>query len=248
MSKEIRPAPFEQETGMPLPILITSIPPGKCTDSNRHHAFYDRVNFEHGTEGSRAVRLSRVQTTPIYLHNRFHNFYKAGMEVPADEHEEFRLTILGYAGYVPEKAVDVSRSSPKEVHINRAQRRELRQPGVFTVEQGRERSRRIGDFLISYVTRHGLDMDSDENLVDEFLGAKTFETRWKVGMKLVENATDNAAEPFDQEYVSLRKKRLLNVTASRCPRRLVRNHIDNEVVGFPSLLEKSLLSIVDQQG
>lgn len=245
MSKEIVPAPFEQETGMPLPIILTTIPPGRCPDPNKHHAFYHRVDFENGTEGSRAVRLSRVQMTPIFLHNRFHNFYRGGVELPVSEEEEFRLTILGYAGYIPEMGVDVSRSEPRVTHITRAQRRELRQPGVFTAEQGKVRSRKIGDFLIGYVTRHGLDMDSSESLIDQFLFAETFERRWKVGMKLIEHATDNAAQPFDQEYATLRKKRQLNVTASRCPRRLVRRHIVNEQVGFPSLLEKNLLTLID---
>jgi hypothetical protein len=244
MTKEIIEAPIDQ-IGMPLPILLPEMPdfpPGE--DWNRHHAFYKRVDYLNGTDGSRAVRFSRLQWAPVRLHNRFHVAYQDGVSLPTNEFEEFKLTVLGYAGYLPEQAVDVRGSEPKLVHMSKAQRRMFRYPGVFITEDTEFKNNAIGSFLISYIVRHGLEeISKSESLIGSFLDALTDEEKINKGLALIEQATEIAAEPFDLIYNSAKKRRFLKYGAPACPRRVIKKHLVDRVPKFTSLLQKELITI-----
>lgn len=242
MVKEIVKAPIDH-IGMPLPILYTSLPPGIEDSQNKHHAFFQRTNFLNGTEGTRAVRFSRIQLTPQYLHDRFHKSFNGGVDIPKNEYEEFKLTILGFAGYLPLRGVDLSRSDARTVNMTHDQKRELRLPGTFVTEADPTKQNEIGSFLVSYAVRHGLN-NVDKDLIGSFLEETDEEKRLSQGLKIIERAAEVAVEPFELVYKAACRRGALKRGITACPHKLIKKHLKSNVPAFTDVLKKELTAVL----
>lgn len=230
----------DEVTKLPLPILPLAPPGDQEQRSDSHHAFYERDTFENGTPGQRAVRFSRLQYGSRYFHDRYHRMF-SGSALPETPLEEFTLTVLGYAGYVPEVAVDTSRSEPKIVTMTKRQKHHLQLPGILKTEHRKGRRAEIGQFLMMHTLSH--DFNHVDNVVkDEFLHTANDNRKRELGFWLVARAIEAAVEPVDPLYELAKKNKALRVDAAPCARVAVRQQIIKRAPDYFGTLEELLIA------
>ncbi len=236
-----RPLAFVDEvTRLPLPILPQAPPGNGGYRSNLHHAFYEKEKFENGTPGQRAVRFSRLQYAPRCYHNRYHMMF-SGAAMPETELEEFTLTVLGIAGYIPEQAVDTSGTEPRIVTMNKEQRRRLQLPGILRPESRHGRKAEIGQFLMRYSLAEGLEDDRVVNRTkDEFLHTTDKTQKQKLGFWLVARAIENAVEPINPLYELARRNQALRLGAAPSARLVVKHQVKLHIPDYFETLEEHL--------
>lgn len=111
--------PVDELTGMPLSVAppLYDLSRHNPDIANWHHLYHASTAPELQTLGGTALRNSRVQLLPVRQHNtgkhNYHTYY-VGPPLPAanDERNQIRLCILGCAGYLPEKVIDLSEETP----------------------------------------------------------------------------------------------------------------------------------------
>lgn len=131
--------PVDPVTKIPLPILPKEILPiDNPEKANMHHAYHPSSDSRLLTTAGLALRHSRVQLVRATDHNMgdksrgkltYHDFYE-GPPLPTDEAEIFRMCVLSCAGYLPERAIDLSGSEPREVAMNLQQVEILKKAAV----------------------------------------------------------------------------------------------------------------------
>lgn len=235
-----KPLAFTDEvTGLPLPILPLATPGEEGQRSDAHHAFYEKELFLNGTPGTRAVRFSRLQYGPRYYHNRYHSMFK-GAALPENEFQEFTLTVLGFAGYVPDEAVDTSGTEPKKVVMSQAQRHHLQLPGILRTEHRKGRKAEIGQYLMSYAL--GGDTEFGKDLIkEEFIMTTNSRRKRELGFWLVSQAIESAVEPINPLYELAKRNKALRLDAAPCARLAVKQHVIRHVPDYFETLEERLL-------
>ena len=131
--------PVDSLTGVPLPILPREILPIDNPEvANMHHAWHPSSDPRLLTTAGLALRHSRVQLVRATDHNMgdknrgkltYHDFYE-GPPLPEDETEIFRMCVLSCAGYLPDKAIDLHKATPREITMNPQQIEILRKAAV----------------------------------------------------------------------------------------------------------------------
>lgn len=131
--------PLDRLSGIPLPILPRELLPAEDPEfANWHHPWHPSSAPELQTLGGKALRHSRVQLVRATDHNMgdrkrgkltYHDFY-SGPPIPADEAAQFIAVIAACAGYIPERAIDLSGSEPREVIMTAEQAALLRTPAA----------------------------------------------------------------------------------------------------------------------
>ena len=240
MAQEFYPT---DDLGMPLPVIIPRPPDAeskKARKWNRHHAWYYSGRFLLGTEGSRTVRFSRLQHMPVKTHNWAHGRYKQGLELPPTEYDEFKLTMLGCAGYISPEGLLVTKRGVQQIEINPGQKRELRRPGVFTIEKGS--AFEIGEFLMGYAIKNGLGqvVEDHESRVSRFMEMPSGEEKEELALSIVREAAEVAVEPLDFFYAAARSTHSLKTHAPRTPRRLMMGHIKHTIPDLQQRLHATL--------
>ena len=147
--------PTDELSGLPLPLLPVEevLPTDDGQVANWHHHFHpasDPALTE--TSGGKALRAARIQLVPIghhnYTENAYHRFY-VGPPIPTERDEQLGMAVLSCAGYVPERAIDVSTGEPHESDMTEAQAKFLKmipEPvEVDDVEVERYRKSRLPD-------------------------------------------------------------------------------------------------------
>ncbi len=235
-----KPLAFTDEvTGLPLPILPLAPPGEDAQRSDAHHAFYEKDLFLHGTPGTRAVRFSRLQYGPRYYHSRYHSMFK-GAALPENEFQEFTMTVLGFAGYVPDEAVDTSGTEPKVVVMNQAQRHHLQLPGILRTEHRKGRKAEIGQYLMAYAL--GLNEEfAEESIKEEFIETTNAKRKRELGFWLVAQAIETAVEPINPLYELAKRNKALRIDAAPCARLAVKQQVIRHVPDYFETLESRLL-------
>lgn len=245
MSAEMFP---KDELGMMLPIIAPRLNHKSPRGWNRHHAWYYARRFLSGTdeqpatEGSRVLRYTRLQTVPIAHHNRIHRKYQGGSWRPDNEFDEFKLALLGWAGYIPDEGVQVKMTHIKQVGLTRQQKVNLRHPYVFTIERHPQAAYEIGDFMMRYIMAHGLGhlVANRESLVAQYIEEPDSEKRVSRALTLVRAAAAVALDPFGPVYDEAREAESLRICAPRNLARLVVPHVMRHVDDVPDRLHISL--------
>ncbi len=238
----------KDELGMMLPIITPRLDHKSPAGWNRHHAWYYARRFLLGeennpaTEGSRILRYTRLQTIPIWSHDRIHYRYKGGSWRPNNEFDEFKLTLLGWAGYIPEKGIQVKKTHIKEVGLRSKQKENLRLPNVFTVESKPDVAYEIGDYVMRYITSHGLEhlVSDQESLVAQYIEEPDSEERVERAINLVRAAAAIALDPFETVYEEARRAEALRVHSPSNLTWLVMPHVVEHVADIPDRLYTSL--------
>ena len=113
--------PVDEATDMPLPVRLPAeeILSKNSPETNWHHHFHSSSDPALQTLGGNALRSSRLQLVPAYLHNAgkaenvYHRIFK-GPPLPGadDQEKQFELCILAAAGYLPAQAIDMESNDP----------------------------------------------------------------------------------------------------------------------------------------
>ncbi|MDB5184343.1 MAG: hypothetical protein JWN38_151 [Candidatus Saccharibacteria bacterium] len=132
-------APQDELSGLPLPLLIHErLPDDDPRYANMHHAHHPSTAPELQSLGGKALRNSRVQLVRASEHNigdkskgklTYHDFYKAS-QLTDDEDEQYIRCLFACAGYIPERAIDLSSGEPELVTMSHAQRELMRLPAA----------------------------------------------------------------------------------------------------------------------
>jgi hypothetical protein len=209
--------PKDEVTSLPLAVLMHSddfyaVRRDNQLPVNFHHHFHPKISPELGydeknqklTSGSAeriegiAVRQSRGQMMPRWLHTRYHNTF-SGPELPGDSKAKFTAVVLACAGVVPRQAIslyeiggyDVVDLSDKEHDFIR---RRIHFEGAESAKARYNKKDNIGKFLARYAidnTLEGLLNESDiKAKVDQFLVPKSESARREAGRFILEHAVD----------------------------------------------------------
>lgn len=185
MAAEI-PTPICDVTRLPLPILPTEPDTrARFLFEDFHHHFHPRLSPELSDLAGRALRYSRGQDIVRELHNRYHALF-LGPQLPTNEEDKFRLTVLACAGVMPREAIDLSRSGhyrkvvlseeeyawfgeSRSIHIDRA----------YKPDHGYYKRRAIGRFFAAYALKQNVREVVSDRVVGEFTDDKTNPERKK---------------------------------------------------------------------
>lgn len=217
--------------GMPFLLHPYEAPAHETQRWDDDHSFFFSSSPELMGQAGAALRYSRVQHVPRWLHDRKHNIhYPEGLEwLPDNVQDKFALTILACAGYVSPFAIDVRGTSPQLVRMSRVTydfvkgRRqlypEMRRDQNLGFRTQAHAKRRIGIFIAEYVKDQDIS-DVSEEVIDQFLHAPGQKTRRRMGNVILGKAIEVAVDPIRPIYQRALGEELLRPVESH-PMRVV---------------------------
>lgn len=170
MSAEVL-TPVCEVTGLPLPIFpkeprfIEALYINEPYEA--HHHFHPRREPALMSIGGKAVRNSRIQIVNHNLHTDYHQTF-IGPELPINEDEIFRLTVLAAAGVVPRQALKIDKKGEwQEVELDNKTHQAVSK--TIKVDQ----TNTLARFLAGYAVAQGIDKFVDEIRIEQFLDSRT---------------------------------------------------------------------------
>jgi hypothetical protein len=205
---------------------------------NYHHHFHPEVSEELGwNEETRkklpadtmpriqglAVRYSRGQLVPSWLHVRYHKIFE-GPELPQTQQEKFTTVVLACAGVVPREAIDLH--DPKNANKRQLSdkehdwiRRRLYYEGAAERPKYPDRKGEIGRFIATYAIEHSLDEilteEEVKRKVDEFLIPKSDSSRQEAGRFLLAQVVDASVAELIPLHERAKKKQMTKRTTKK---------------------------------
>lgn len=199
--------------GLPYPI-ITREPfhPNSATDLTFHHHFHPASAVELADLAGEALRYSRGQMLPRWLHNRVHGIY-AGPELPTTEQEKFELVVLGCAGYIPRWGIEIDDHGDAHKVLLPPSRQRLVTPRHVHIEdayakpsQQRYIRNRIGFFFANYALKQ--DLNFPNSRIDEFLNTPDEVRKLELGNQFLVESVRSAIGPVLSLRAQLLKENL----------------------------------------
>lgn len=196
--------PLDELTGVPLPILPVDPVHGVSRDvwTDYHHTFFHRADPTFKGDAGRALRLSRGQEIPRWLHTRYHQIFQPPAW-PQSREEKFRLCVLGAANMVGPLAIDLTQDDPSvPVPMTPQQYATVTNPQSMHHEYAthplRARRRRddIGRFFAAYILDTTVVDSVDDALIAEFLDTKVHARKVELGNLMLRNAIMASVEPL----------------------------------------------------
>lgn len=209
--------PTDPDTGLPYLIAPDNyyLPLNNGEIANKHHPWHPHDDPFFATVEGQAIRVSMLQLTETRLHNfgaaAYHNFYK-GPQLPQGVSDSFGRCILPCAGVLPCGVIDLTRGEPVERPMTAREFEYFRTESPndeFGYRYVRYGYNQIRDFLIDFITLHGIERASMID-VEEFLATESWERKREIGMVLLGTAIEGAAEPLRRQYASLRRNQQLH--------------------------------------
>src|SRR3990167_3469932 len=215
----IEKTPTDKLTGLPLPIFVTRRK-FYSHSVNYHHHFHpkrssalgvfeevehlDEDQYQHPQtqemyidplklEG-KAVRFSRGQLVPVFLHDRYHDIFY-GPPLPQDRKSKFTVTVLACAGVMPRKAIDLSipeeyseKGLNDDQHRFIASSKRMYFEHAMAPKEGDAEVKRdwIGKFFAAYAVEQSLRLPTE--MFEEFLHTKKEQKRRKLGREILNEA------------------------------------------------------------
>lgn len=217
------PTPIDEITGQPLAVRLINLTQSVVSqDTNFHHHYHPRLSPEllpiedfFDTSGL-AVRQSRGQELPIWLHKRYHDIF-TGPQRPKTRQQKFSSVILNCSGVLPRKVIDLSHFPDFDeerdiIHIDSDEYAQLSST-VHIEKANHPRGHRvrtnIGKFIASYAVEQNLHDIIRESLIDEFLYTLDPIRRREIGNYMLTSALDIALEPVRPVHALARRKGLI---------------------------------------
>jgi hypothetical protein len=211
----IEAAPLDELTQLPLPVLVSGSDyyqdNGSQRSSNYHHHFHPQKSIELGytAEGVRlprnnpgriegfALRYSRGQDLPIWLHDRYHKIF-LGPQLPQTTEEKFTAVVLACAGVVPREALDLyTPDAYRKSTLDNKQHEFIRRRIYFEGAASRAKSSKrnhIGKFIADHALQSSLAevmTESDvRKKVNEFLRPRSETQRFNAGKIILRHVVD----------------------------------------------------------
>ncbi len=200
------------EFGVPYLICPYDAPARHTQRWDDDHSYFFSDLPELNDQAGRALRVSRVQHIPRWLHDRKHNlFFTNGVEqLPTSQSDKFALIVLAVAGYASRSALDLRGTEPKLITMSentyrfvRGRRQlhfEMRKSHTLGCRTPEQSANKIGMFFAEYIRQHGFEDIVNESVVDEFLHTSNSAKRRKLGNKIIGHAAEAAVEPIKPLY------------------------------------------------
>lgn len=206
MAQEFLPTPTDEQTGLPLPLLLPEPAELAAANVNYHHHFFPArdLRLYYGV-GGRTLRYSRGQTLPTWMHDRFHQCFEGPPLPQRDEiGEQFRLSVLACANVVGPYALDMSQDDVTEpVLLTPAQQAYISQSRHMHIESAFHptRARRIHDHIGRFFALYALQQELGHvrpALIEEFLETPVAERKLEIGNLLLREAVQAAVDPVSR--------------------------------------------------
>lgn len=200
--------PRDDLTKLPLSVL-TNRTDFLLSGADYHHHFHPMRSPELGYDNQakklpttdplylpgRAVRFSRGQFLPRWMHDRYHEIF-FGPELPQTNEEKFTAVILSCAGVVPRQAINLYAAGDyQKVNLTNRQHDFIRRRIYFegaASSANRSRKNKIGQFIAEYAINNSLNEIIDEKAIrlkaEDFLKPTTEEKRIEAGRYLLSQA------------------------------------------------------------
>lgn len=200
-------SPIETATSVPLPII------GKLgRETNKHHAHFYEHTYSEGTDGQQAVRHSRLQRVGTYVHMQYHrNFH--GTAFPETPENEYELTVLNCAGYIPNHGVKIEKREVSIARLSMKEKDSLRGTNVFSQENDLTISRFLLDYALEQDFNAMMQLD-----IEEFLTLTTdkitdnevlYNRKLRLAERLTNTAIGMAVDPIYPVYAEAKKTEML---------------------------------------
>ena len=188
-------------TGLPHPVLIYDHPDNRASGlTNYDHAFFDRMDPALQDDAGRAVRMSRGQMLPMWLHRLKHDRL-IGPELPQTREEKFIVAAKACSGVVSRWAIDLRRPDDDLlVYMDNETFNYVTDASRMHIEQAHKpkglihRQRVIGSFFLKYALEQDLGHISD-SLINEFLSTADSLRKKEIGNLMLTDALSISLAP-----------------------------------------------------
>ena len=208
--------PVDELTKIPLPILVID-PPHKTANVDfwdYHHHFHPEKDLIQVDDATLALRRSRGQYLPRWLHEHYHHYF-AGPELNYSREQIFQTVVLACAGVVPRKALDFSGyQGPTVVEITDE---DTYQTLADTIKHEGERSSSIGGlaraqigvFFANYAIEQSFENVVSQKVIGEFLNTRDTVRRKVLGNLMLREAIQLSIEPIRLTDKRLREEGIM---------------------------------------
>lgn len=226
--------PTDQLTGLPLPILPEEpSKEGSLHFRDYHHHFHPRLDpLLIGVQG-KPLRFCRGQMVERNLHLRYHDIFR-GPQLPTSEREIFRICVLGCAGVMPRRAIDLSTPGEyREAELSDEQFQGLSSPNSLHIERGSIKNqakirRRIGKYFAEYALKQDVRSEISDKVIKEFLYRRTSPERKKVlGNFILRTALALSVDEVTLLYRELRREGYVSPGQGTAPAEIIRKFLPN---------------------
>lgn len=231
--------PLDELTGLPLPIFARSSDfyirkkdDLELRPENYHHGFHpnksillgyseEGILYPKGSEeriSGRALRYSRGQIVPIWLHSRYHDLFY-GPELPEDVKGRFTRVVLACAGVVPRQAIDLRRPGEYKITPDLSDRaysqitRRIHYEGEITPPKYPDRRGELGRFIADYAINNSLNQILSESevraKVKEFLMPRSDRARKEAGRIILAHAVDASVAELIDVFETAKKEKMV---------------------------------------
>lgn len=243
------PTPTCEVTGLPHPILIYDHPLNQASGiKNYDHSFFDRYDPALCDDAGLAVRMSRGQILPTWLHRRKHERL-SGPVLPQTRDEKFEVAVKACAGVISRWAVDLRRpdddlltymddqtfayvTDVQRLHYEQA----LRPRGAL------HREKTIGSFFMKYALEQDLGHISS-SLIDEFLSTINESRKKEIGNFMLAEALDASLAPVLSMHRNLIMEGMVQSSRTKLRPAVTRMIKRGKLVDYYQSLEQKLQSV-----
>jgi hypothetical protein len=216
MATEMLETPVDEATGLPYcfapydglaPVARNGENLARLGDWNHQFPRYEVKCSENPALdqlGKQALIGSRVQWVDFSQHHDLYNNLFVGPRQPQTREALACTLVMAEAGFIPDVAIDLSRSQPREMAVSPEQRRYLWESGQVRVWD----TVSVRKWLFRYVFEQEVDHIRPSKL-DEFLHTPDLQHRIQLGHTLAAKIVERAVEPIDGVYSAARKQGLL---------------------------------------
>ena len=238
--------PLDRRSGLPLPIVAVDPPRRHLVDQrwDFHHNFHPE-KMTLSSEGLRAVRLSRGQDLPRWLHEHYHKFF-AGPQLPGTTKEQFMTCVMACAGVIPHDVIDLSgRSGPRVRRASRSEYGSLIKNVHYenkTKKDGGQRQRdKIGKFFANYALEQNIRSVVSDSVIDQFMHSPDKRLRRRLGNKMLKAAMNVAVDPVRPLYQDVRHRGMMSGNLSDPWKVVARYFVERRLSDYHDALYDRLL-------
>ena len=239
--------PLDELTGLPLPIMgVDSPPEGSNTSfSDYHHHYHPERDLMNADDALLALRRSRGQYLPRWLHEHYHKFF-AGPELPETREQTFAAVVLACAGVVPRKAIDFSSlDGPRIVEMDDNHQyskvlNTVAHEGERKLRSGSFSRAQIGMFFANYAIEQSFENVIRPSLIDEFLSTQSMDRRKVLGNLMLSTAVGLSVEPVIPVHQALKKHNIARKRKTDLPQLIKDFFVSHRRPDYYAALDRKL--------
>lgn len=209
--------PTDELTGLPLPIVISPPIDRNANEGfvDYHHSFHPERDLIYGDDAALALRRSRGQNLPRWLHEHYHKYF-AGPEFPQAREQIFTIVVLACSGVIPDQAIDFEggKGGPKIIDVSSRADKQILTLSVRHEAAKRKRYQsfyqaQIGMFFANYAIEQSIEEVVNQRVIDEFLDTKVTNRRIQLGNLLLREGVKMSIEPVVPVHEEVKRRGLV---------------------------------------